>query len=185
MLTTAAFDMFMSKYDEDVVAASKAASAAAEKQSAEAAVQGLTQMFYLEEKDEQSALASARSVAGAGTVSDAAKAGASAAVGVQAASEQPWPVGLSQMFFVEDAHEEAEAAAGGALPLAPRSFLRERLGVPGEVVQALRQVSFACLLEARYEKKWGRGSCRFFRGILPDIVVECGDGCLNALVTEK
>ncbi|CAM9195783.1 unnamed protein product [Sphacelaria rigidula] len=137
LLTTAAFDMVMSKYEEDVVAAAEAASTAPEKKTAEPAVQGLTQMFYLEEKDEQLALTTA--LAEAGTAGDAARIGANAAVRVQAALEQPWPVGLSQMFFVEDAHEEA-AAAAGALPLAPRSFLRERLGVPGEIVQALRQV---------------------------------------------
>jgi len=48
------------------------------------------------------------------------------------------PQGLTQVFYI-DPEDEVEAAA--ALPLVPgRSFLRERLGVSGEVVQDLRQV---------------------------------------------
>eukprot|EP00903_Cladosiphon_okamuranus_P018669 g17183.t1 len=48
------------------------------------------------------------------------------------------PQGLTQVFYL-DPEQEAEAAA--ALPVMPRrSFLRERLGVPGKVVQDLRQV---------------------------------------------
>lgn len=60
-----------------------------------------------------------------------------------AASMSAEPQGLTQVFYL-DPEEEAEAAA--ALPVVPRrSFLRERLGVPGEVVQGLRQVRRGCV----------------------------------------
>ena len=59
--------------------------------------------------------------------------------GGTATSMSTEPQGLTQVFYL-DPQEEAEAAA--ALPVMPRrSFLRERLGVPGEVVQDLRQVN--------------------------------------------
>eukprot|EP00752_Nemacystus_decipiens_P003421 g3165.t1 len=48
------------------------------------------------------------------------------------------PQGLTQAFYLDPG---SEANAVAALPVVPRrSFLRERLGVPGEVVQDLRQV---------------------------------------------
>lgn len=48
------------------------------------------------------------------------------------------PQGLSQMFFLDLEEEEAAAAT---LPIVEgRSFLSEKLGVPGEVVQDLKQV---------------------------------------------
>lgn len=119
LLSTLAMDMIISKYENQP--------AEAEDQPVETgAVQGFTQMYYLEEKDEEQLAVSGRRVAAAG-------------VDVTASVERMWPVGLSQMFFLEDAHEEAEVAAR-ALPSVYRSFLRERLGVPGEVVQDLRQV---------------------------------------------
>lgn len=112
-----------------------------------AAVQGLTQMYYLEEKDEEEQLAvsdggeaASAALANRGySYVSVAGAGDAAGAGVATSLQQEWPVGLSQMIFLEDAHEEAEVAAR-ALPSVSRSFLRERLGVSGEVVQDLRQV---------------------------------------------
>lgn len=129
-------------------------------------VQGLTQMYYLEEEAEQGAFAAAvaSSTAAVGVAPVAAYATASshgsyssegaagATVGVDASFSSDEssaaaadavemfaePQGLTQVYFL-DPEMEAEAAA--ALPVVPgRSFLRERLGVSGEVVQGLRQV---------------------------------------------
>lgn len=49
------------------------------------------------------------------------------------------PQGMSQMFFLDREEEEAAAAALPAVAGRP-SFLSDKLGVPGEVVQGLRQV---------------------------------------------
>lgn len=134
LLTTTAMDMILSKYAEE------------EENTAPAApetVQGLTQMYYLEEKDEIDAMCIASAASELSRNREAEIADVATTVpnaGLFAFEESDcWPVGLSQMFYVEDAHEEA-AAAARALPLANRSFLRENFGVPGEVVQDLRQV---------------------------------------------
>ncbi|CAM9703964.1 unnamed protein product [Pylaiella littoralis] len=139
---------------------------AAEPSGANDDVQGLTQMYYLEEEAEQGAAAAAvaSSTAAVGVAPVAAYATASshgsyssegaagATVGVDASFSSDEssaaaadavemfaePQGLTQVYFL-DPEMEAEAAA--ALPVVPgRSFLRERLGVSGEVVQGLRQV---------------------------------------------
>lgn len=139
-------------------------------------VQGLTQMYYLEEEAEEEAAAAAAaapafSTAAMGVAPAAAYATASsegssrggaadANVGVGAfSSDESFspaavadpvptfaePQGLTQVFFLDP---EMEAEAVAALPVVPgRSFLRERLGVSGEVVQDLRQV------------RWGGGFC--------------------------
>lgn len=78
------------------------------------------------------------------------------------------PQGLTQLFYL-DPEEEAEAAA--ALPVVPRrSFLRERLGVPGEVVQDLRQVR----RRKGFKAVWGRvgRSCSSCEGCV--CFVPCG-----------
>lgn len=68
----------------------------------------------------------------------ASSSGGTAAAVAAASSMSTEPQGLTQVFYL-DPEDEAEAAA--ALPVVPgRSFLRERLGVSGEVVQGLRQV---------------------------------------------
>lgn len=117
-------------------------------------VQGLTQMYYLDEEAEK-AIAPVTSTkadeaavsAGDGGVScgkdSLAATVATAAVlassqDAGAFDELAQPQGLSQLFYL-DAEEEEKAAA--VLPrVTGRSFLRERLGVPGVVVQDLRQV---------------------------------------------
>lgn len=90
------------------------------------------------------------------------------------------PEGLAQFFYL-DPEDEAEAVA--ALPLVPRrSFLRERLGVPGEVVQGLRQVRTEGIvwLYSMGESQGGifvnqRGVCEF-----PPAVIECCRWCFFA-----
>lgn len=99
-------------------------------------VQGLTQMYYLVEEEETAAAAVPSSSEGLAALPK--RQPASAAFSWEEASMSAEPQGVTQVFYL-DPEEEAEAAA--ALPLVTkRSFLRERLGVPGEVVQGLRQV---------------------------------------------
>ena len=151
----------------DLVLLSHAASAAsseAAKAVSSADVQGLTQMYYLDEKAEERALEAmaaplAGSAAGvvvgagggknAGSVArDDAKRGLKeaellAGAEVMAFGDPAYahaePQGMTQMFFLDE-EEEAEVAAAMLKTAANPSFLRERLGVPGEVVQGLRQV---------------------------------------------
>ncbi|CAN0452554.1 unnamed protein product [Ectocarpus sp. 8 AP-2014] len=138
-------DMFLSR---GAAAAADDADATATSSSD---VQGLTQMYYLELEEEERALAS--TAAAAATAAEPlqvrqlqhAAVGAEAVfaasdVAAEAESMIPTaePQGLTQVFFLDP---EDEALAAAALPVVPgRSFLRERLGVPGEVVQDLRQV---------------------------------------------
>lgn len=131
--------------------------AAAESSGAKDDVQGLTQMYYLEEEAEEEAVAAAAAATSAAVASSSPAAvgvvapvaafttashGSSSrrAAAAEAVPMSAEPQGLTQVFFL-DPEMEAEAAA--ALPVVPgRSFLRERLGVPGEVVQDLRQVGW-------------------------------------------
>ncbi|CAM9308230.1 unnamed protein product [Laminaria digitata] len=160
----------------DLVLLSRAASAAASEAAALSTsdVQGLTQMYYLDEEAEAIAAAavaaaplaaaSATVVVGGGGINNAGasvtrgnimnrgvqkeEAGLLAGAGVVAfgggggaALEHAEPQGMTQMFFLDK--EEEEAAVAAALPrssVAEASFLRERLGVSGDVVQGLRQV---------------------------------------------
>ena len=150
----------------DLALLSRAASAAASDALSTSDVQGLTQMYYLEEGAEERALeavvtAAPLASAGAAVVvggSGGNNAGTSftrgntgrgvekeeaellAGAGVLAfGGEHAEPQGMTQMFFLD---EEEEAAVASALPrsAAEASFLRERLGVSGDVVQGLRQV---------------------------------------------
>lgn len=156
-LTPMAMSMFGSRNSDNPAAAE---SSGAKKDD----VQGLTQMYYLEEGAEEEAAAAAATVGSSAVgVAPAAAAafttashgpsshqtaGASVGVGAALSSDESSaaevgpmfaePQGLTQVFFLDP---EMEAEAVAALPVVPgRSFLRERLGVPGEVVQDLRQV---------------------------------------------
>ncbi|CBN75747.1 expressed unknown protein [Ectocarpus siliculosus] len=146
ILSHMAMDMFLSR------------GAAAEADDADATatsssdVQGLTQMYYLELEEEERALASTAAAAAttaaeplpvrqpqhAAVGAEAVFAASDVAAAAESMIPTAEPQGLTQVFFL-DPKDEALAAA--ALPVVPgRSFLRERLGVPGEVVQDLRQV---------------------------------------------
>lgn len=146
MLTPLAMDLVLSRFATSVPASE---------------VQGLTQMYYLEEEEcvvaapgaEAGAVAVAAAVgcgnkggasqskevvAQAGLPSSSAKAPVLAFEAALPEVEIAAPQGLSQMFVLEP---EEEAVVAAALPaVAGRSFLREKLGVPREVVQDLRQV---------------------------------------------
>lgn len=124
-------------------------------------VQGLTQMYFLDEGDEigvASAAAAAASVGGDAVIvpsplemrKEAAQEGlkvaaAHAFAGDAVSTQTPGvhemveePQGLSQLFYLDPEEEESAAAA---LPLREdRSFLREKFGVSGEIVRNLRQV---------------------------------------------
>ncbi|CAM9735368.1 unnamed protein product [Ectocarpus fasciculatus] len=134
ILSHGAMDMFLSGG-----AAAAAADDAAETSSSD--VQGLTQMYYLELEEEERALTSAAAAQPLPVrqPQQPAAVGAEAVFATSDAAAMPAePQGLTQVFFLDP---EEEALAAAALPVVPgRSFLRERLGVPGEVVQDLRQV---------------------------------------------
>ncbi|CAM9669190.1 unnamed protein product [Ectocarpus sp. 12 AP-2014] len=146
ILSHMAMDMFLSRG-----AAAAATDDTATTSSSSSDVQGLTQMYYLELEQEERALASTAAAAAATAESLPVRQPQHAAVGaeaifaashVAAEAESMIPIaepqGLTQVFFLDP---EDEALAAAALPVVPeRSFLRERLGVPGEVVQDLRQV---------------------------------------------
>ncbi|CAM9522950.1 unnamed protein product [Ectocarpus sp. 6 AP-2014] len=147
ILSHMAMDMFLSRG----AAAAATDDAAATLSSSSSDVQGLTQMYYLELEEEERALASTAAAATTAAEPLPVRQPQHAAVGAEAVfatsdvaaeaeSMMPTaePQGLTQVFFLDP---EDEALAAAALPVVPgRSFLRERLGVPGEVVQDLRQV---------------------------------------------
>lgn len=175
VLTPMAMELVMSRFSS----AGDTATAATE-------VQGLTQMYYLDEEAEKAMVAPVSSTksgeAATAVVSGGVSCGkealtvvaaASSTVTVMASSQDAdgafdddlaqQPQGLSQLFYLE-AEEEEKAAA--ALPLVTgRSFLREKLGVPGVVVQDLKQV-----------RKNGRSRRVFYRMMPRSSCFEDGSG---------
>ncbi|CAN0283713.1 unnamed protein product, partial [Ectocarpus sp. 13 AM-2016] len=175
ILSHMAMDMFLSRG-----AAAATTEDAAATSSSSSDVQGLTQMYYLELEQEERALASTAAAAPAESLpvrqphQPAVGAGAVFAasdVAAEAESTIPSvePQGLTQVFFLDPEDEALEAAA---LPVVPeRSFLSERLGVPGEVVQDLRQVSGQAGLLCQKRVCSGGRDCRAGLGRGAEVVV--------------
>lgn len=74
--------------------------------------------------------------------------------------EHAEPQGMTQMFFLDQEEEEAVAAAMPRSAVEP-SFLRERLGVSGDVVQGLRQVGRSSGRAKMGEGRGGRQERKF------------------------
>lgn len=170
ILSHMAMDMFLSRG-----AAAAGADDAAATSSSSSYVQGLTQMYYLELEEEERALASTtaeplpvRQPQHAAVGAEAVFAASDVAAEAESMIPTAEPQGLTQVFFLDP---EDEALAAAALPVVPgRSFLRERLGVPGEVVQDLRQVSGQAGSSCRKRVCSGRREWRAVPGRWPKVV---------------
>lgn len=133
-LSPLAMAMVMSRFDaseEDVEAEENAVTASE--------IEGLTQAYCLVEKESTSPVTAAAhsDMVPAGSLPQAEFVEFGAGRGASAFSDAVEPQGLSQLFYLDPGTEEV-VAQSMAKPYP--SFLREKLGVPGAVVQDLRQV---------------------------------------------
>lgn len=146
-LSPLAMTMVMSRFDasEENVETEENAVTASD-------IEGLTQAYCLVEKESTSpANAAAYSVMDpAGSFPQAELVEFGVGRGASAFSDAVEPQGLSQLFYLDPATEEAVAQS---IAEPSPSFLREKLGVPGTVVQDLRQVGEGVSSEAG---RWAR-----------------------------